>query len=61
MKTNVDYEVVGAFVCKGEGTENIISALKILKSWSPDWSLLYSMVDCCSEEINAIEALFPGS
>ena len=27
VKTNVDYEVVGAFVCEGEGTENIMSAL----------------------------------
>ena len=36
VKTNVDYEVVGAFVCEGEGTENIMSALKILKSWNPD-------------------------
>ena len=58
VKTNVDYEVVGAFVCEGEGTENIMSALKMLKSWVPDWRPLYSMVDCCSEEINAIEALF---
>ena len=61
VKTNVDYEVVGAFVCEEEGTENITSALKILKSWNPDRSPLYSMVDCCSEEINATEALFPGS
>ena len=61
VKTNVDYEVVGAFVCDAEGTENIMSALKILKSWNPYWSPLYSMVDYCSEEINAIEALFPGN
>ena len=60
-RLNVDFEVIGAFVCEGEGTENIMSALKKLKSWNPDWSPLYSMVDCCSEEINAIEALFPGS
>ena len=61
VKTNVDYEVVGAFVCEGEGTENTMSALKILKSWNSDWSPLCSMVDYCSEEINAIEALFPRS
>ena len=61
VKTNVDYEVVGAFVCDGKGTETIMSALKILKSCNPDWSPLYSMVDCCSEEINVIEALFPGN
>ena len=32
VKTNMDYEVVGAFVCEWEETENIMSALKILKS-----------------------------
>ena len=61
VKTNVDYEVVRAFACEREETENIMSGLKILKPWNPDWGPLYSMVDCCSEEINAIVALFPGS
>ena len=60
VKTNVDYQVVGTFVCEGESTDNIFAALKILKSWNPEWNPLYSMVDCCSEEINAIEKLFPG-
>ena len=36
VKTNVDYEVVGAFVREVERTENIMSALKILKSWNAD-------------------------
>ena len=58
VKTNVNYEVVGTFVCEGERTENIISTLKILKSWNPDWSLLYSMVDCWSEEINELNCKF---
>ena len=35
IKTNVDYEVVGEFVCEGGETELIRSALKILKSWTP--------------------------
>ena len=61
VKTNGEYEVVDAFVREGKGTENVMSAFKILKSWNPDWSPLYSMVDCCSEEINAIETLFPGN
>ena len=60
VKTNVDYQVVRAFVCEGESTENILAALRILKSWNPDWNPLYSMVDGCSEEINAVEELFPG-
>ena len=57
VKNNVDYEVVGAFVCEGGETENITSVLKILKSWTPNWSTLYSKVDCRSEEINATEFL----
>ena len=56
--TNVDYEIVDALVSEGEGTENIMTALRILKSWSPDWNLFDSVVACFSKRINAIE---PGS
>ena len=41
VKTNVDFEVVSAFVCEGEGTGNIMSVLKILKSWNPDFRVLF--------------------
>ena len=61
VKINVDYEAVSAFLSDGEGTENIVSATKVMKSWNPDWSALYNIVDCCFEEINAIETLFSGS
>ena len=54
VKTNVDYEVAGVFVCEGGETENIMSALNILKSWTPNWSTLYNKVDCCSEEITQV-------
>ena len=57
VKTNVDCELVGAFVCEWKGTEDIMSTLKILKSWNPNCSALYSMADCCSEEIYAIKFL----
>ena len=60
MKTNVDYQVVGAFVCEGESTENILAAPRILKCWNPGWYPLYSVVYCFSKEINAVEELFPG-
>ena len=59
VKTNVDYQVGGAFVCEGESNENVLAALRILKCWNPDWNPLYSMVDYYSEEINAVEEL-PG-
>ena len=60
VKTNVDYQVVATFVCEGESKQNILSALQIIKDWNPGWAPLHAMVDCCAEEINALESLFPG-
>ena len=60
VKTNVDYQVVAIFVCEGESTQNILSALQIIKDWNSGWAPLYAMVDCCAEEINALESLFAG-
>ena len=60
MKTSVDYQVVAAFLTEGETIENIIAALAIIKGWNPDFDPLYVMVDCSTEEINALEALYPG-
>ena len=60
MKTIVDYQIVAAFLIKGEITENIIAALAIIKEWNPGFNPLYAMVDCSTEEINALEALYPG-
>ncbi|XP_065654356.1 uncharacterized protein LOC136080895 [Hydra vulgaris] len=56
VKTNVDYQIVGTFICEGESAKNIQSALAKIKEWNPNWSPLYFMVDCCAEEINAIES-----
>ena len=60
VKTNVDYQVVAAFLIEGETTENIIPALAIIKGWNPDFNRLYAMVDCGTEEINGLEALYPS-
>ncbi|XP_065640911.1 uncharacterized protein LOC124805858 isoform X2 [Hydra vulgaris] len=57
VKTNVDYQIVGTFICEGESTKNIQSGLAKIKEWNPNWNPLYFMVDCCAEEINAIESL----
>ena len=59
-KTNADYQVVAAFLIEGETRENITAALKKTKEWNPDFNSLYAMVDCCTEEINALETLYPG-
>ena len=37
VKTNVDYVVVGQFICQYEDAKSIGEALKIILSWNPDW------------------------
>ena len=60
VKTNVDYQVVAAFSIEGEIIENIIAALAVIKGWNPDFNPLCAMVDYSTEEINELEALYPG-
>ena len=60
VKTNVDYQVVAAFLIEGETRENITTVLTKIKEWNRDFSPLYAMVDCLAEETNALETLYPG-
>ena len=60
VKTNVDYQIAGTFVCKSESTEAIMEALAIFKEWNPEFSPRFFMTDYCNEEINAIESVFKG-
>eukprot|EP00794_Sanderia_malayensis_P004341 gene4341-4918_t len=60
VKTNVDYQVVGTFVCEGESTDNIVEALTILREWNPGFQPKYCMTDYSNEEIRATEEVFPG-
>ena len=60
VKKNVDYQIVGTFVCEEESSENITEVLNISKDWNPDWKLLYFMTDYSDEEITSIKTLFPG-
>lgn len=39
---------------------SIKEALEVLGRWNPDWSPSLFMTDNCSQEIQAIENLFPG-
>nr|XP_047141535.1 uncharacterized protein LOC105847166 isoform X2 [Hydra vulgaris] len=41
VKTNVDYQTVGTFVCKGESAVNIQKALSKIKEWNPNWNPTY--------------------
>ena len=60
VKTNIDYQVVVAFLIEGETTANAIAALAIIEGWNPDFNPLYAMVDSSTEEINALETPYPG-
>lgn len=60
LKTNVGYQVVGLFVIQQEDINSIKEALDILRGWNPEWTPKNFMVDFADEEIQAIEATFPG-
>ena len=60
VKTNVDYQPVAIFVTENETRATITEALSIIKEWNPDFKPTFFMTDYCSEEINALEDVFPG-
>lgn len=60
VKTNVNYQVVGSFVIEDETVRSIKEALEVLSKWNPDWSPPFFMTDNSSQEIQAIERVFPG-
>ena len=60
VKTNVDYQIIATFVIESETTEAIKEALGVIASWNPSFKPRYCMTDYCNEEINALEATFPG-
>ena len=59
VKTNVNYQVVASFVVQDETTMAITEALRIIKSWAPEWDPKCFMVDNCDEEIKSIGKIFP--
>eukprot|EP00794_Sanderia_malayensis_P001794 gene1794-1999_t len=58
VKTNVDYQVVGAFMCEQETTESIAEGLNVLADWNADWKPSFFMTDFDEKEINALEEVF---
>ena len=61
VKTNVNYEVVAAFICQNETTAEIEKALSIIHEWNSDWVPQYFMSDFDEKEIHAIESAFKSS
>ena len=60
VKTNVDYQVVASFAIQDETTSSIMEALSVVQSWNSSWNPHLFMTDNCEEEIQVIEAIFPG-
>ena len=60
VRTNVDYQVVGAFICETETSESIEEALRIFRTWNPQLKPKYCMTDYSNEEIAATENVFKG-
>ena len=60
VRTNVNYQVAAVFVTQQETASDIAEALDIIKTWSPDVSPKYAMVDFSEEEISALETTFQG-
>jgi len=60
LKTNVDTQVVAAFVTEDEKMETVSSALKYIQMVNPTWAPQTFVVDCHDSEIGAIQETFPG-
>ena len=61
LKTNIDYQIVGAFVSENESEGSITEALQTLKQWNPEFKPKYFMTDYSTEEIGAIKTVFSMS
>ena len=60
VKTNVDYQIVAAFIIESETTKGIMEALQVIKLWNPEFEPRTFMTDYSKEEMNAIKNVFPG-
>lgn len=58
VRTNVSYQVVGAFVVQYSTTEAISEALEIFKMWNLTWRPRYFIVDFAEEEIYSLKDVF---
>ena len=58
VKTNIDYQVAGAFVVETESTKAIAEALQVIKEWNPQFNPRVFMTDYDKAEIGAIKRIF---
>ena len=58
VKTNIDYQVVAAFVVESETERAISEALQVIQEWNPDFQPRVFMTDYDTSEIGAIKRVF---
>ncbi|CAG2192668.1 unnamed protein product [Mytilus edulis] len=61
VPTNVNYMTVATFITETEDSDSIKRVLLQLRQWNPEWNPSFFMCDYATEEINAIESVFPDS
>ena len=60
VQTNVDYQLVGSFICQANDQAMISEGLQIIKEWNPGWSPKFIVVDFEEQQITAVESVFQG-
>lgn len=58
VRTNVNYQVVGAFIIQNETKDEIKAGLEVIKEWNGDWQPEYFMTDFDEKEIQGLEEIF---
>ena len=61
VQTNVDFQLVGSFICQANDQAMIGEGLHILKEWNPGWNPKFIVVDFEEQQIGAVESVFQGS
>ena len=61
VRTNSGYCVVAEFIVQSESAKDIEEAIRVLRSWNPEWKPKFFMTDYSEAEIAALETCFPDT
>ena len=61
VRTNVNYQVVGAFIIQNKTKEEIKAGIEVIKSWNKEWHPRFFMTDFDEKEIDALEESFEAA
>ncbi|XP_071947786.1 uncharacterized protein [Antedon mediterranea] len=59
VQTNVAYQIVGLFIVQKGTNLTMMDALKMFKTWNPDWNAKYFMLDFAEKEEIFLKNIFP--